>query len=276
MRRACVIGWPVAHSRSPLIHGYWLRRHGIEGSYTRRPVRPDDVVSFLGGMREEGFVGCNVTLPYKETAYAVAARKEPAAQAVGAANTLWHEGGRLVADNTDTAGFMAHLHASAPELRLAGRAAAVLGAGGAARAVVFGLLDAGVGEVRVFNRTAERGARLAQHFGAKAKAYPWGERCDRARDVALLVNATSLGMKGGGWLEMDVGGLAADCVVADLVYAPLETELLAAARARGLAAVDGLGMLLHQAVPGFEKWFGVRPAVTEELRELVLADLGGG
>lgn len=275
MKRACVIGWPISHSRSPLIHGYWLAKYGIDGSYEKRAVRPDDVVSFLRGMREAGLAGCNVTLPYKETAYAVAQRKEPAAAAVGAANTLWHEGDELVADNTDGEGFMSHLHASVPRIDL-NCAVSLLGAGGAARAIAHALLDAGVPEIRLFNRTRDRAEHIARHFGLRIKVRDWKERVDASGDAGLLVNATSLGMKGGNSLNFNVNALTDRCIVADIVYVPLVTPLLAAARARGLLTVDGVGMLLHQAVPGFARWFGVRPEVTAELRGKVVADIEAG
>jgi shikimate dehydrogenase len=275
MIRACVIGWPIEHSRSPLIHGHWLKTYGIAGSYTKEAVRPDEALSFLRSMQERGLAGCNVTIPHKETAFRAAAEKSEAACAMGAANTLWFENGRLVADNTDCMAFMEHLRAEAPNLDLKGRAVALLGAGGAARALVFAFLQAGAGEVRIFNRTRERAEAVARHFGSATKACDWEDRVDASRDAALLVNATSLGMKGAGPLDMDVARLDAKCVVADIVYVPLVTPLLAAAAARGLATVDGLGMFLHQAVPGFEKWFGVRPAVTDELRALVVADIEG-
>jgi shikimate dehydrogenase len=273
MKRACVIGWPIAHSRSPLIHGYWLRTHGIDGSYEKRPVRPDDVVEFLSHLHDHGFVGCNVTLPYKQTAYAVAAEKLPPASAVAAANTLWLDGGKLYADNTDGVGFMNHLRVSAPNFDPARAAAAVLGAGGGARAIVHAFLEAGAGEVRVFNRTHQRADAIAAHFGPRVTAHAWKDRVERTVDAGILVNATSLGMTGSASLDMELAALPDDCIVADIVYAPLVTPLLAAARRRGLATVDGLGMLLHQAVPGFERWFGVRPQVTAELRDLVIADL---
>jgi shikimate dehydrogenase len=272
-KAACVIGWPVEHSRSPLIHGYWLRTYALDGSYVKQPVRPDDVVAFLSGLEGHGFIGCNVTLPYKQTAYAVAAQKMPAARAVAAANTLWLDGGKLVADNTDGIGFMNHLWASAPSFEPTRCAAAVLGAGGAARAIVQAFLEAGVAEVRVFNRTRERADAVAASFGPHVKAFDWDRRVERSVDVGILVNATSLGMTGTAPLDMELAVLPDDCIVADIVYAPLVTPLLAAARRRGLAVVDGLGMLLHQAVPGFERWFGVRPQVTDELRDLVVADL---
>jgi shikimate dehydrogenase len=275
MIRACVIGWPVEHSRSPLIHGYWLKTYGIDGSYERRPVTPEAAPRFFRTMREEGLAGCNVTLPHKEAAYRAADETRPAARAAGSANTLWFEGGRLVADNTDSAGFIASLLASVPSLELRGATVSVLGAGGAARGIAFGLLEHGVAEVRLFNRTRARADVLAGDLGPKVTAWDWRDRAGHSRDVSLLVNATSLGMKGAGPLDMDVSALDAGCVVADIVYVPLETPLLAAARARSLAAVDGLGMLLHQAVPGFEKWFGVRPQVTPELRALVQRDIEG-
>ena len=276
MIRACVIGWPIAHSRSPMIHGHWLATHGIDGTYTKEAVRPEEAAAFLHGMGERGLAGCNVTIPHKETAFAAAAVKSEAAHVMGAANTLWFEDGRLMADNTDAIGFIEHLRASAPGLDLKGKAIALLGAGGAARALVFAfLVHAGAAEIRIFNRTCDRAEVIARQHSAHSpiKVHDWRDRVDASRDAALLVNATSLGMKGAGDLDMDVSRLDASCVVADIVYVPLVTPLLAAAAARGLATVDGLGMLLHQAVPGFEKWFGVRPAVTDELRALVAADI---
>ena len=273
--QACIIGWPVAHSRSPIIHGYWLKKYGIDGSYTKRAVQPDEVAGFLRGLREEGFAGCNVTIPHKEAAFAAAAEKSEAARAMGVANTLWFEGDRLCADNTDGAAFVRHLRASVPRFDANGCAVAVLGAGGGARGVIHAILMAGAPEVRVFNRTRDRADVVARHFGSRVKPYDWRDRVDRARDVGLLVNATALGMHGTAGLDMPLAQLADACVVADLVYVPLETPLLAAARARGLATVDGLGMLLHQAAPGFEKWFGVKPAVTDELRALLVADIEG-
>jgi shikimate dehydrogenase len=275
MIRAGVIGWPVSHSRSPLIHNYWLKRHGIDGRYDRHPVRPEEIAQFLRGMRQQGFAGCNVTLPHKEAAFAAVDEARPAARAAAAANTLWFEGATLIGDNSDSSGFMDNLRDGAPRLRLEDCAVSVLGGGGAARAIVFALLDAGAGEVRVFNRTRTRADALAGYFGARVKACDWSDRVEGSRDVALLVNTTSLGMKGGDPLDMNVSALGPACVVADIVYVPLVTPLLAAARARGLATVDGLGMLLHQAVLGFEKWFGVRPQVTQELRALLVRDIGG-
>jgi shikimate dehydrogenase len=227
-------------------------------------------------MRDEGLAGCNVTLPYKETAYAVAAVKQPAARVVGVANTLWYDGDRLVADNTDGIGFMSHLRTSVPDFDLSNFAVSVLGAGGAARAIVNALLEAGVPEVRIFNRTRARADGIAALFGRRVIAYDWQDRADRSWGVGALINTTSLGMQGAGPLQFDLTVLDADCVVVDIVYVPLVTPLIAAARARGLRTVDGLGMLLHQAVPGFERWFGVRPEVTDELRAIVVADIEAG
>jgi len=275
MKRACVIGWPIEHSRSPLIHGYWLKRYGIDGAYIKEAVRPEEVATFLRSLAERDFVGCNVTVPHKETAYAIADERDASARAVQAANTLWLEGGKLHAANTDTYGFMMHLDHAAPDWKAHEGPACVLGAGGAARAIIHGLLEAGVAEVRVFNRTRARAESLAEIFGPRVKVFDWESRSNGSRDACLLVNTTAAGLKGAGTLGMDFSGFNSDCVVADIVYVPLETELLARARARGLRTVDGLGMLLHQAVPGFEKWFGVRPQVTDELRAILVADIEG-
>jgi len=275
MRRACVIGWPIEHSRSPLIHGYWLARYGIEGTYTKVAVEPDDVARFLRSLGAEGFVGCNVTVPHKEMAYAIAEEAEDSARVVGAANTLWLEGDRLHAANTDTYGYMTHLGHVVPDWRAHDGPVCVLGAGGAARAIVYGFLDAGIDEVRIFNRTRERAEAIAEQFGPRVKVFDWNNRSDGARDACVLVNTTAVGLKGAGSLGMDFSGFNPDCVVSDIVYVPLETELIAAARSHGLRTVDGLGMLLHQAVPGFERWFGVRPQVTDELRATIVADIEG-
>ena len=273
MKRACVIGWPIEQSRSPLIHGYWLRRYGIDGAYTQEAVRPEDVPAFLQYLAVRGFIGCNVTVPHKEAALASAAVKEDSALAVGAANTLWLDGGRLHAANTDTYGYMTYLNQCAPEWQRRDAPVSILGAGGAARAIVHGFLQAGVGEVRVFNRSRARAEALAQHFGARVKVMDWDVRSAASRDCAVLVNTTTLGMKHEGSLGIDFKGFHKDCVVSDIVYVPLQTELLSQAHAAGLRTVDGLGMLLHQAVPGFERWFGVRPEVTRELYDLIVHDI---
>lgn len=273
LKRACVIGWPIAHSRSPLIHGSWLAAYGIAGSYTREPVKPEDLDAFLDNLAANGFVGCNVTIPHKEGAFAKADQRSPAAEAVGAANTLWLDGDILCADSTDGEGFMANLKATVQGFSAAGRAVTVLGAGGAARAIVHALLVDGAVEIRLVNRTLARAQALAQHFGPRVVPVAWEDITRASADVALVVNTTALGMKGQPALDLDVAVLSEGTIVADIVYVPLITPLLAAARARGLPIVDGLGMLLHQAVPGFERWFGVRPKVTAELRARIVADL---
>lgn len=274
-RHACVIGWPIAHSRSPLIHGYWLKRYRIEGSYTKEAVKPEELSLFLKSLAERGIAGCNVTVPHKEAAFMAAAVKDPSAVAVGAANTLWLQDGVLHAANTDTYGYMTYLDTRAPGWKASGAPVCVLGAGGAARAIVHGFLEAGVTEVRVFNRSRERAEALAHAFGARVTAYDWSQRSVASRGGAVLVNTTTLGLKGEGELGIDFTGFNTDCVVSDIVYVPLATAFLQSARASGLKTVDGLGMLLHQAVPGFERWFGVRPEVTDELYRLIADDIAG-
>jgi len=271
-KAACVIGWPVGHSRSPLIHNYWIKEHGLDAEYRREAVPPGELAAFVANLSERGYVGANVTVPHKE---AVLALSEPddRARAVGAANTLWLDGGRLRATNTDVEGFIANLDATAPGWDRGLGSALVLGAGGAARAVIFGLLERGIGRIRLANRTAERAAALRATFGERVEPAAWSDTDSLLADTGLLVNTTSLGMAGQPPLTIDLARLPAGAVVSDLVYAPLETALLTAARARGLRAVDGLGMLLYQAVGGFQRWFGVRPQVTKALRALVEADL---
>jgi len=275
VKRACVVGWPVSHSRSPLIHGYWLERYGIAGSYSRAAVEPAQAADFLRNLRVQGYVGCNVTIPHKETAFQVADEALPAARAAGAANTLWYEGHRLLADNTDGVGFVSNLRSTVPAFKFERAAVSVLGAGGAARGIVHALLEAGVGEIRLFNRTYARAEALGAAFAYSGiiSVHDWSERSARSLGVSLLINTTPLGMDRNVALDLDLSVLDATCVVADIVYVPLVTPLLAAARARGLATVDGLGMLLHQAVPGFERWYGVRPEVTAELRALIVRDI---
>jgi shikimate dehydrogenase len=268
---ACLIGWPAAHSRSPLIHRYWLRTLGIEGGYVIEAVPPDEFKDFLFRLSLRGFVGANVTRPHKERALALS-KPDERARAVGAANTLWFADGELCSTNTDVEGFINNLDACAPGWDDA-EDALVLGAGGASRAVMFGLLDRGIKRVHLANRTVARAQALADQFGERVVPVAWDALGELLPCAGLLVNTTSLGMKGQPPLELDVGRLPSDAVVADLVYVPLETPLLAAARACGLKTADGLGMLLHQAVRGFELWFGQRPQVTAELRALVEADL---
>jgi shikimate dehydrogenase len=271
---ACVIGWPIAHSRSPLIHKYWLEQHGIAGDYRREAVAPESFPSFIAELPARGYVGANVTIPHKEAALALS-EPDDHARAVGAANTLWFDRGRLRSTNTDVEGFIDNLDVCAPGWDRALAKAVVLGAGGSALAVVDGLLGRGIERVHVVNRTPGRAEAVRDRLGGSVTPTGWDELAAVLDGAGLVVNATSLGMTGGPGLAVDLGRLRPDAVVADLVYAPLETELLAQAKARGLKVADGLGMLLYQAVPGFERWFGVRPQVTKELKAHVAATLGG-
>lgn len=271
--KAFVCGHPIAHSRSPIIHRHWLAQHGIAGSYDAIDVAPSDFDAFAANLHRRGLTGGNVTIPHKEAAYAAVTRRDPAADAIGAVNTLWLEDGVLCGGNTDAYGFAANLDERAPGWDAGGHAV-VLGAGGAARAVVHALKERGFRRISVLNRTVERAGELAADFGAPVEAGGYEAAQPLMGDTALLVNTTSLGMHGEA-LPIDLALLPRTALVTDIVYVPLVTPLLAAARARGLRTADGLGMLLHQAVPGFERWFGVRPTVTPELRELVLADIEG-
>jgi len=269
---ACVIGWPVEHSRSPLIHNHWIKEFGLDAEYRREAVPPEQFAAFVRGLAERGYVGANVTVPHKEAALALAVPDERA-RAVGAANTLWYEGGTLRATNTDAEGFIANLDACLPDWDRGLRTAVVLGAGGAARSIVFALIGRGVERILVANRSFERAVALREKFGSPVEPRPWEEAPTLLAGAGLLVNTTTLGMAGQPPLALDLDRLPAQGVVADLVYVPLDTALLKAARARGLRMVDGLGMLLHQAVGGFARWFGVRPRVTQALRALVETDL---
>ena len=270
-RAACLLGWPAAHSRSPLIHHYWLRTLGIAGGYTIEAIPPEGFAEFVLRLAAHGFVGANVTIPHKERALALTV-PDDRARAVGAANTLWYADGELRSTNTDVEGFINNLDACAPGWDRVDDVL-VLGAGGSSRAVVFGLTERGIKRVYLANRTLTRAQALAEQFGAHVLPVAWdgiGELLPRAE---LLVNTTSLGMYGQPALDIDIGLLPLHAVVVDLVYVPLETALLSSARARGLKTADGLGMLLHQAVRGFELWFGQRPEVTPELRALIESDL---
>ncbi|TXN22003.1 MULTISPECIES: shikimate dehydrogenase [Methylobacterium] len=276
MRKAFVVGHPIAHSRSPLIHGHWLTQHGIAGSYERIDVPPERFEAFVRGLAAAGFAGGNVTIPHKEAAFRLADTLTPRATKIGAVNTLVvGEDGGIHGDNTDAPGFIAHLEQTLGTgwLEHSNGTAVVLGAGGAARAVVAGLAERGMSRIRIANRTPERARALVEIDPRRVGILDWATLPEALSEARLLVNTTSLGMTGHPPLDIDLGPLPNGAAVADIVYAPLETPLLAAARARGLATVDGLGMLLHQAVPGFSDWFGVRPEVTPELRALVVADL---
>jgi shikimate dehydrogenase len=271
-RAACVIGWPIKHSRSPLIHGYWIRQHGLDADYRHEAVEPEAFADFIRNLSARGYVGANITIPHKETALELS-EPDDCARAVGAANTLWLDGGRLRSTNTDVEGFTANLDDAVPDWAKRSGEALVLGAGGSARAVVYGLIARGIGTINVVNRTIDRANELQRRFGAAVRPAEWDALPNLLPNASLLVNTTSLGMTGQPPLAVDLRPLPAQAVVTDLVYAPLKTSLLAAAEARGLAIADGLGMLLHQAVRGFELWFGVRPKVTAELRKLVETDL---
>lgn len=264
---AAVIGWPVAHSRSPRLHGHWLGRYRIPGHYVPLQVAPEDFEQVLALLPRMGFVGANITIPYKETALALAGRATPLARRIGAANTLTFTPDGIVADNTDAHGFTRNILDSRPDWRP--RCVALLGAGGASRAVIVGLLENGAEEIRLANRSADRAQAVAGEFPA-IRPVGWSDREAMLSDCDTLVNATSLGMTGNPPLDIDLSRLPPTALVNDLVYAPLETTLLAAARIRGNPVVDGLGMLLHQATPGFERWFGVAPTVDDDLRAAVL------
>lgn len=270
-KAVCVIGWPAGHSRSPLIHNYWIKQHGIDAEYRKEAVPPEQFPDFITHLRERGYIGCNVTVPHKQVALELSLPDERA-RGVGAANCLWLDGDKLKSTNTDVEGFLGNLDATTPGWDRGLESAMVLGAGGGARAVVYGLLQRDVQRVYVVNRTIERAEGLRKAFGSRVYPVGWNEVTGLLGDVGLLVNTTSLGMVGQPPLEINLR-CPASLVVADLVYVPLQTGLLTAARERGLRTADGLGMLLHQAVRGFQLWFGVKPEVTPELRALVEADL---
>ncbi len=267
-----MVGWPVRHSRSPVIHGHWIEQYRLDAVYRREEIAPEAFADFISHLDERGYVGANITIPHKEAALAMS-EPDDRAKAVGAANTLWYDRGRLLSTNTDVEGFTANLDACVPGWEKRVGEAVVLGAGGSARAIIYGLIERGVAKIHVVNRTPERAQALQARFGAAVQPAHEAALPHLLTRTALLVNTTSLGMTGQPPLAIDLSPLPRHAVVADLVYAPLETPLLAAARARGLATADGLGMLLHQAVRGFQLWFGIRPEVTPQLRAMVETDL---
>lgn len=273
-RHAFVTGFPVKHSRSPLIHGHWLKTLGLAGSYTRQEVSPEDFAGFVSRLKsgESGFIGGNVTIPHKENAFRLADRPDMLSEELGASNTLWLEDGKLCATNTDGYGFLANLEAQAPGWDRTDRAV-ILGAGGASRAIIQAVRDRGVGEIHVVNRTVARARELADRFGPKVHAHAMEALGEVSKGAGLFVNTTSLGMDGEPAPDFDFSPLSAGAVVTDIVYVPLVTPILRQAAEQGFLTVDGLGMLLHQAVPGFEKWFGARPTVDAALRQLILADM---
>ncbi|OLP42613.1 shikimate dehydrogenase [Rhizobium oryziradicis] len=280
MKHAFVVGYPITHSRSPMIHGYWLKQHGISGGYEKLAVEPVDFAGFLSKLlrSDSGYQGGNVTIPHKESAYQLADYPDALAEELGAANTLWLENGALHATNTDGYGFIANLDQQQPGWDNTD-CAVVLGAGGASRAIIQAIRNRGIAKIHVVNRTKEKAQDLATRFGPSVEGHGFDALNDVLQGAGLLINTTSLGMSKASNADSEAfptiawEKLAADAVVTDIVYVPLETELLRRAREAGFATVDGLGMLLHQAVPGFEKWFGVRPEVTDELRQLIIVDL---
>jgi len=271
--RCFVIGHPIAHSRSPLIHGEWLREHRLPGSYERIDVAPSDLPAFISRVRAGEFAGGNVTVPHKETVMALVDEISAAGRAVGAVNTLWREGDRIIADNSDVGGFLAHLDSTVPGWQGKVGTALVLGAGGAARGICYGLKARGVARIIVANRSPERAAELVAALGHPLEAGDWSRRDRLVGEADLIVNTTALGMHAKPPLDIDLTALRPSTIVDDIVYVPLKTALLAEAEQRGGVPVDGLGMLLHQAVPGFARWFGVTPQVTPALRTLIEADI---
>jgi shikimate dehydrogenase len=272
---ACIIGYPAKHSRSPKLHGYWLARYGIDGDYRAEEIAPEHFEAFVTDLAGHGYVGANVTMPHKAAAFRLS-EPDAKARAIGAANTLWLDRGRLLATNTDGDGYAGSLDAAQPGWERQVADAVVLGAGGACRAIVHALLARGVERVHVVNRTLSKAETVRDAFGDRVRPAPWENLSGLLGTAGLLVNTTSLGMHEQPELELDLAPLPANAIVSDIVYVPLETGLLKAAKARGLVTSDGLQMLLHQAVGGFELWFGMRPEVTDELYQLMAADIAGG
>ena len=268
-RKACVVGWPVEHSRSPLIHNYWLKKYSLDGAYERIAVEPERVATFIHSLDFLGYSGCNVTLPFKEVVFGLVEPADETTRRLGAVNTIYFQNGHLRGINTDGEGFLANLAANGKSDPLSEGKAFILGAGGAAMAIVNALLESNMSEIIVCNRTLDRSEKLRERFGKWVVACPWEYRSAALQDCDLLVNTTSLGMKDKPSLEIDLRRLQPHALVADVVYNPLVTPLLKAARSQGNPTVTGLGMLLYQAVRGFELWFGVRPVVSDELYDLV-------
>lgn len=275
-RRAFICGWPVEHSRSPIIHNYWIKKHRLDGVYIKQPVKPENFAGFLASLAKKDLLGGNVTIPHKEQAFNLIKYLDPVAKRLGAVNTVWFEDTKLHGANTDGYGFLANLDQCAPgwdNNNTGDKEAIVLGAGGASRAIIDAILMRGFKKVHVINRTLSRASKLVDLFGPAVSAHQWNDIQQLMKNVILLVNTTSMGMNHMPLLEIDLNPLPDNCVVSDIVYAPLQTLLLKQANSRGLRTVDGLGMLLHQAVPGFELWFGTRPEVTDDLRQLIIRDL---
>jgi len=273
MKKACVIGWPIGHSRSPLIHNYWLKKYGIDAVYEKKAVEPENVMQFVANLAASEFIGCNVTIPHKEAAFQAVAKADVIASRLGAVNTVYLRDGVVCGTNTDGEGFIASLRHSHPLFNLKNKTAIVIGAGGAAKAIIGALFDEGVKHIGIINRTRERIHDLQAQFGSGIYEISETISNDALTSCGLLVNTTSKGMEGQPPLELEIQSLNPNALVADIVYTPLETAFLAKARQRGNPVLSGLGMLLHQAVRGFELWFGVKPDVTAELYELIAADV---
>ncbi len=277
--KACIIGDPVAHSRSPMIHNYWLKQLGLAGSYIKAHVTPDQLPHFISQMQSVGYVGANCTIPHKESILKLCSHVTDTAQALGAVNTIWFDNNQLYGDNTDVSGFLGALDYSSPYWDKNLKKAVVIGAGGAARAIIYGLMQRGIAQIHVVNRSIERAQVLAARFGSKIIPASFDDMSIALENAGLLVNTTSLGMKGQPPLEIDLAPLKSGAIINDIVYVPLETPLLKMARdmaqAKKFKTVGGLDMLLYQAVDGFDHWFGVRPVVTDELRTLLQKDIAG-
>ena len=273
---AAVIGWPIAHSRSPIIHNYWLKKYQLPGTYAKLPVPPEELANFVGRLKKPPYLGCNVTLPHKEAILALVDGYDDRVARTGSANTLYKENGSLLATSTDGPGFFANLKSSQPNYDPSGKPIVVLGAGGSAKAIVDELLRRGADRIEVFNRTQSRAEAIVQRFGKQVTAVQANDFHASLSGAGLIINTTSAGLANSDLLHIPMELLPQDCVVADIVYTPLITPFLQQAQARQLATVGGLGMLLHQAVVGFEKWFGVLPTVDEELYDLVAADIQAG
>ncbi len=272
MQRAYILGWPVKHSRSPKIHGYWLKQLGLEGSYELCETPPDTLADTVAVLKAQGFAGANVTVPHKEAIFALCDTVTSQAKSVGAVNTLWLEGGILHGDNTDLYGFSQNLKDFAPQWQ-SGKTAMVLGAGGAARAILYALVQNKYDKILLVNRNLERAQKLAALWPDQVTPLDWAVAQTRLKETDLLINATSLGMHGQPPLLIDLASANPTLIVNDIVYVPMQTNLLKQAKDRGLTAIDGLGMLLNQAVPGFSRWFGHTPQVTPELRMLIARDI---
>ena len=273
MKKACVIGWPIAHSRSPLIHTYWLKKYGIEATYEKKAVEPKNVAHFIENLASSEFTGCNVTIPHKETAFQAVTKTDEIAGRLGAVNTVYLKDGVVCGTNTDGEGFIASLRYAHPAFDLGNKTAVIIGAGGAAKAIIGALLDEGVERIGIINRTRERIRELQAQFGSGIYEISETTSNDALKNCALLVNTTSQGMEGQPPLELEIQSLSPNTLVADIVYTPLETAFLSNAKRSGNLVLGGLGMLLHQAVRGFELWFGMKPEVTAELYELLAADV---